>query len=121
MSVDQMTRGAAIACNVAHEVNSARQLNHKTQAAQADAQAHAVDAADLADAQAQTQTMVQDSATTNRMIDVIDIGGGLPVTWGDNPQAPTFAEYGDALRKNVPTLFSGTFSRMYVKINYVIN
>ena len=83
MSVDQMTRGAAIACDVARAANSERKGH---------AQPHA--------------------SAAVKAIDTIDIGGGLPVTWGDAPQSPTFAEYAEALRKNVPALFNGEFSRV---------
>jgi len=43
-------------------------------------------------------------------IDVLDIGGGLPVSWGGGPQRPTFADYAAQLRARAPELFetSGT-------------
>lgn len=85
MTLDQMTRGSAIAVEVAREVNEARSKA--------------------------TATYNTEQGVKVKMIDQIDIGGGLPVTWG-KPQSPTFAEYADALRKNVPALFDGEFARV---------
>ena len=38
-------------------------------------------------------------------IDTIDIGGGLPVAYRPNAEAPTIEDYADALRREVPELF----------------
>ena len=43
-------------------------------------------------------------------IEWIDVGGGLPVSWGrDVPQSPTFEEYASALTEAAPALFDGTY------------
>jgi len=39
------------------------------------------------------------------IVDTIDIGGGLPVTWGRRNQSPTFEEYSKAIETEVPELF----------------
>ena len=45
-----------------------------------------------------------------QQIDTIDIGGGLPVNFADDNVSPTFSEYADALRSEVPELFDGAFT-----------
>ena len=44
-----------------------------------------------------------------QQVEVIDIGGGLPVNFDDDTVRPTFAEYAGALRKTAPALFSGRY------------
>lgn len=39
----------------------------------------------------------------------IDIGGGLPVAQNPDESSPSFADYVDAVRRRVPSLFDGTF------------
>jgi len=50
-----------------------------------------------------------DSATGSRQIEVIDIGGGLPVNFDSDEVRPTFSDYAAALRQAVPELFSGRY------------
>jgi diaminopimelate decarboxylase len=45
----------------------------------------------------------------DQQIEVIDIGGGLPVNFDCDEFKPTFAEYAEALRARIPELFSGKF------------
>eukprot|EP01113_Clastostelium_recurvatum_P038187 TRINITY_DN5676_c0_g1_i4.p1 TRINITY_DN5676_c0_g1~~TRINITY_DN5676_c0_g1_i4.p1 ORF type:complete len:446 (-),score=72.94 TRINITY_DN5676_c0_g1_i4:8-1156(-) len=42
-------------------------------------------------------------------IQYFDMGGGLPVNFGDDSDTPSFKEYADFLRKHCPTLFTGKF------------
>jgi diaminopimelate decarboxylase len=49
------------------------------------------------------------AAAGRRQIQVIDIGGGLPVNFESEDVRPTFAEYADNLRDGVPLLFSGRY------------
>ena len=49
------------------------------------------------------------SVIGKQQIKVIDIGGGLPVNFSSEEVKPTFADYADALRNEVPRLFSGDF------------
>jgi diaminopimelate decarboxylase len=44
-----------------------------------------------------------------QQVDVVDIGGGLPVNFGSDRVTPTFADYSKHLRGLVPELFSGDF------------
>lgn len=44
-----------------------------------------------------------------QQVEVIDIGGGLPVNFDSEEVRPTFAEYAEALRNAVPELFSGKY------------
>ena len=44
-----------------------------------------------------------------RQIELIDIGGGLPVNFEGDEIKPTFADYSAKLRKHVPELFSGEY------------
>jgi diaminopimelate decarboxylase len=50
------------------------------------------------------------AACGNQQIEVIDIGGGLPVNFDSDEVKPGFAEYADALRQRVPELFSGKYT-----------
>ncbi|MPY37671.1 diaminopimelate decarboxylase [Streptomyces adustus] len=43
-------------------------------------------------------------------IDTIDIGGGLPVNFGSDVTAPTYAQYARLLREAVPGLFDGRYA-----------
>ena len=47
--------------------------------------------------------------TPTQRIQIIDIGGGLPVNFESEEIKPTFEEYADALRMQVPELFSGKY------------
>ncbi len=42
-------------------------------------------------------------------IDTLDIGGGLPVNFGSDETAPTYARYARLLAREVPGLFSGRY------------
>ncbi|MFJ2514041.1 diaminopimelate decarboxylase [Streptomyces griseoviridis] len=42
-------------------------------------------------------------------IDTLDIGGGLPVNFGSDDTAPTYAQYARLLAREVPGLFSGRY------------
>jgi len=44
-----------------------------------------------------------------QQIQVIDIGGGLPVNFDSETVSPTFGDYAERLKKTVPELFSGDF------------
>lgn len=44
-----------------------------------------------------------------RQIDTIDIGGGLPVNFGSDATAPTYAQYARLLAEVVPGLFDGRY------------
>ena len=48
-------------------------------------------------------------ATTGRRIEILDIGGGLPVSYDESTTAPTFEEYTRTLRAAVPEIFDGRF------------
>ena len=56
-------------------------------------------------------------------IDCIDVGGGLPVSWGrDVPQSPTLQEYSSALREAAPALFDGeSFPRVITEFGAILN
>ena len=49
------------------------------------------------------------SLAGGQQIEVIDIGGGLPVNFESDEVRPTFAEYAAELKKQVPELFSGKY------------
>jgi diaminopimelate decarboxylase len=49
------------------------------------------------------------SAAGRQQIEIIDIGGGLPVNFDGDEIRPTFADYAGALRQQVPELFSGKY------------
>lgn len=49
-------------------------------------------------------------AVGHTQVQVIDIGGGLPVNFESEEVRPTFADYAAALREAVPELFSGDFT-----------
>ncbi|MEU1530546.1 diaminopimelate decarboxylase [Streptomyces fagopyri] len=44
-----------------------------------------------------------------RQIDTLDIGGGLPVNFGSDATAPTYAQYARLLAEAVPGLFDGRY------------
>ncbi|MGW7262086.1 diaminopimelate decarboxylase [Streptomyces sp. NPDC054842] len=44
-----------------------------------------------------------------RQIDTLDIGGGLPVNFGSDATAPTYAQYARLLAEAVPGLFGGRY------------
>ncbi|NUP82924.1 MAG: diaminopimelate decarboxylase [Nonomuraea sp.] len=44
-----------------------------------------------------------------RQIDTLDIGGGLPVNFGSDETAPTYAQYARLLGEAVPGLFDGRY------------
>lgn len=44
-----------------------------------------------------------------RQIEVIDIGGGLPVNFDSDQVTPTFADYAAALKEVAPGLFNGSY------------
>jgi diaminopimelate decarboxylase len=45
-----------------------------------------------------------------QQIEVIDIGGGLPVNFDSDEIKPTFGDYATVLRRQVPELFSGRYT-----------
>ncbi|SHL99729.1 diaminopimelate decarboxylase [Actinacidiphila paucisporea] len=49
------------------------------------------------------------AAAGRRQVTVLDIGGGLPVNFGSDDITPTFGEYADLLRAEVPGLFDGRY------------
>ncbi|MFE2477129.1 diaminopimelate decarboxylase [Streptomyces sp. NPDC059389] len=49
------------------------------------------------------------TAAGRRQVDTLDIGGGLPVDFASDAQAPTYAQYVAALREAVPALFDGRY------------
>ncbi|MFI6149056.1 diaminopimelate decarboxylase [Streptomyces sp. NPDC051109] len=49
------------------------------------------------------------AAVGRRQVDTLDIGGGLPVNFTSDAEAPTYAEYVTALREAVPALFRGRY------------
>eukprot|EP01043_Picozoa_sp_COSAG02_P032348 COSAG02_NODE_2157_length_9637_cov_4.208429_1_plen_447_part_00 len=55
-----------------------------------------------------------------RKIEVIDIGGGLPVSWG-REQEFTFEQYAAELRSAAPSLFDGTFRRVVTEMGAMMN
>jgi diaminopimelate decarboxylase len=52
------------------------------------------------------------AAIGSQQVELIDIGGGLPVNFDSNEVKPTFADYAEALRAAVPELFSGEYVAM---------
>ena len=50
------------------------------------------------------------AAIGDQQIEVIDIGGGLPVNFDSDEVKPGFAEYAGALQQHVPELFSGKYA-----------
>lgn len=50
------------------------------------------------------------AAAGRRQVTVLDIGGGLPVNFGSDATAPSFAAYADVLRAQVPGLFDGRYA-----------
>ena len=65
---------------------------------------------------------VNAARTTQQLkIECIDIGGGLPVSWGrDVQQSPTFTEYASALKEAAPALFDGTY-RVVTEFGAILN
>ncbi|WP_443072014.1 diaminopimelate decarboxylase [Streptomyces sp. NBC_01477] len=49
------------------------------------------------------------AAAGRRQVTVLDIGGGLPVNFGSDEITPTFGDYADLLRTEVPGLFDGRY------------
>ncbi len=50
------------------------------------------------------------AAAGRQQVEVIDIGGGLPVNFESEEIRPTFAEYAAVLRQSVPELFNGRYT-----------
>lgn len=50
------------------------------------------------------------AAIGEQQVELIDIGGGLPVNFDGDEVIPTFAEYADVLRAAVPELFTGEYA-----------
>ncbi|WP_262412628.1 diaminopimelate decarboxylase [Actinacidiphila acidipaludis] len=49
------------------------------------------------------------AAARRQQVTVLDIGGGLPVNFGSDDTTPSFADYADLLRAEVPGLFDGRY------------
>jgi diaminopimelate decarboxylase len=49
------------------------------------------------------------AAAGRQQVEVLDIGGGLPVNFGSDADEPGFAAYADLLRAEVPGLFDGRY------------
>lgn len=49
------------------------------------------------------------TAAGRQQVELIDIGGGLPVNFESDEVKPSFSDYAQALRASVPELFSGEF------------
>ena len=49
------------------------------------------------------------TAAGRQQVTVLDIGGGLPVNFGSDETTPSFADYADLLRAEVPGLFDGRY------------
>lgn len=72
--------------------------------------------------QAVTVALEANALRKGAKIDTIDIGGGLPVTWGRNPQSPTFEEYAAAIAKEVPELTDASvFPRVFSEFGAALN
>merc|ERR1711934_848209 len=55
-------------------------------------------------------------------IEVVDIGGGLPVAWGNPTNDPSFQAYSDAIRAKCPELFdSNIFRRVVTEMGSSMN
>ena len=50
------------------------------------------------------------AAAGKQQIDIIDIGGGLPVNFDSDEVSPTFADYASELQQHVPELFTGKYT-----------
>jgi len=96
MKLEQAAQGAASAVQLALEVNEART---------------SVGAPSAVAARSGTGRD-GDAGRSPVLIDVIDIGGGLPVGWGIDGNTPTWLEYANLLRTRAPELFDGTFRRV---------
>ncbi|WP_103890616.1 type III PLP-dependent enzyme domain-containing protein [Actinacidiphila yanglinensis] len=49
------------------------------------------------------------AAAGRQQVDALDIGGGLPVNFGSDEAMPSFADYADLLRSEIPGLFDGRY------------
>ncbi|WP_202238574.1 diaminopimelate decarboxylase [Actinacidiphila reveromycinica] len=49
------------------------------------------------------------AAAGRQQVEALDIGGGLPVNFGSDEVTPSFADYADLLRAEVPGLFDGRY------------
>ena len=56
------------------------------------------------------QTPAGERAASVGRVTSIDLGGGLPVNFDDDRVTPTFTQYVDTLRTNVPGLFDGRYA-----------
>ncbi|PZH14604.1 diaminopimelate decarboxylase [Streptomyces sp. NTH33] len=65
----------------------------------------------MAQGVAQTYALAEEINTRvgRRQIDTLDIGGGLPVNFGSEATAPTYAQYARLLGEVVPGLFDGRY------------
>ncbi|MEJ2401577.1 MAG: diaminopimelate decarboxylase [Xanthomonadales bacterium] len=65
----------------------------------------------MTDGIAKTAALAEEINDTlgHRQVDMIDIGGGLPVNFDSEAVTPTFAEYAALLRERVPVLFDGAY------------
>ncbi|MFV8749785.1 diaminopimelate decarboxylase [Nannocystaceae bacterium ST9] len=61
----------------------------------------------LAQLVAGAKAIVQLAESLDSRIETLDIGGGMPVDLEDPRRTPSFREYADRLRTEVPTLFDG--------------
>jgi len=50
------------------------------------------------------------AAIGHQQVEVIDIGGGLPVNFNGDEIKPSFSDYAGALQQHVPELFSGKYA-----------
>ncbi len=65
----------------------------------------------MAQGVAQTYALAEEinARVGRRQIDTLDIGGGLPVNFGSEATAPTYAQYARLLGETVPGLFDGRY------------
>ncbi|WP_443060680.1 diaminopimelate decarboxylase [Streptomyces sp. NBC_00448] len=49
------------------------------------------------------------AAAGRQQVTALDIGGGLPVNFGSDATVPSFADYADLLRAEIPGLFDGRY------------
>ncbi|WP_107498770.1 type III PLP-dependent enzyme domain-containing protein [Actinacidiphila yeochonensis] len=49
-------------------------------------------------------------AAGRQQVETLDIGGGLPVNFGSDEVTPSFSDYADVLRAEVPGLFDGRYA-----------
>jgi diaminopimelate decarboxylase len=121
MRLEQAAQGAAAAVQLALEVNRARQKQallllstttgdmSTTTAGSSEQQPGTCDSSSSSSSDAAAA-----AARSPVMVDVIDIGGGLPVGWGLDGKTPTWQEYQALLFKEAPELFDGTTFRRVV-------